>query len=425
MSLLLFGSFALLLIIGVPISFALGIAAVIALAIGTATPLVIGVQMMFSAVDSFPMMAIPFFLLAGNVMSKGGISRRLINFASVVVGRFTGGLSLVAIFASMFFAAISGSSPATTAAIGSIMVPEMEKNGYDKDFSSAVVAAAGTVGVIIPPSIPMVLYAVIAGVSIGEMFLSGFGPGILMGLVMMFISHSISKKKGYKGDDSVATKQIFRILLDSFWALLMPAIILGGIYGGIFTPTEAAAVAVVYGLIVGFFIYKELKIADLPDILFDSAVGTATIMLLIATANLFGWILVSQQIPQRIAAGMLGITSNPYVLLFIFNIILLIVGTFLNTTAAVVLLTPILVPVLTSVGIDPVFAGVVMIVNLAVGMITPPVGLCLFVGCNIGGISIEQMTKSIMPFLLGLIGVILLITYVPWIITFLPSILGS
>lgn len=425
MSLLLFGSFALLLIIGVPISFALGIAAVIALAIGTATPLVIGVQMMFSAVDSFPMMAIPFFLLAGNVMSKGGISRRLINFASVVVGRFTGGLSLVAIFASMFFAAISGSSPATTAAIGSIMVPEMEKNGYDKDFSSAVVAAAGTVGVIIPPSIPMVLYAVIAGVSIGEMFLSGFGPGILMGLVMMFISHSISKKKGYKGDDSVATKQIFRILLDSFWALLMPAIILGGIYGGIFTPTEAAAVAVVYGLIVGFFIYKELKIADLPDILFDSAVGTATIMLLIATANLFGWILVSQQIPQRIAAGMLGVTSNPYILLLIFNVILLIVGTFLNTTAAVVLLTPILVPVLTSVGIDPVFAGIVMIVNLAVGMITPPVGLCLFVGCNIGGISIEQMTKSIMPFLLGLIATILMITYIPWIITFLPSLLSS
>lgn len=425
MSLLLFGSFALLLIIGVPISFALGIAAVIALVIGTATPLVIGVQMMFSAVDSFPMMAIPFFLLAGNIMSKGGISRRLINFASVVVGRFTGGLSLVAIFASMFFAAISGSSPATTAAIGSIMVPEMEKNGYDKDFSSAVVAAAGTVGVIIPPSIPMVLYAVIAGVSIGEMFLSGFGPGILMGLVMMFISHSISKKRGYKGDDSVETKQIFRILLDSFWALLMPAIILGGIYGGIFTPTEAAAVAVVYGLIVGFFIYKELKIADLPDILFDSAVGTATIMLLIATANLFGWILVSQQIPQRIAAGMLGVTSNPYILLLIFNVILLIVGTFLNTTAAVVLLTPILVPVLTSVGIDPVFAGVVMIVNLAVGMITPPVGLCLFVGCNIGGISIEQMTKSIMPFLLGLIATILMITYIPWIITFLPSLLSS
>lgn len=425
MALLLFGSFALLLIIGVPISFALGIAAIVALTIGTTTPLVIGVQMMFSAVDSFPMMAIPFFLLAGNIMSKGGISRRLINFASVIVGRFTGGLSLVAIFSSMFFAAISGSSPATTAAIGSIMVPEMEKNGYDKDFSSAVVAAAGTVGVIIPPSIPMVLYAVIAGVSIGEMFLSGFGPGIVMGIVMMIISYSISKKKGYKGDDSVQHKQIFKILLDSFWALLMPAIILGGIYGGIFTPTEAAAVAVVYGLIVGFFIYKELKIKDLPDILFDSAVGTATIMLLIATANLFGWILVSQQIPQRIAAGMLGITSNPYILLLIFNIILLIVGTFLNTTAAVVLLTPILVPVLTSVGIEPVFAGVVMIVNLAVGMITPPVGLCLFVGCNIGGISIEQMTKSIMPFLLGLIGVILLITYVPWIITFLPSMLGS
>lgn len=425
MTLTIFGSFAVLLILGVPISFALGIAAVFAILVGTSTPLMIGVQMMFSAVDSFPMMAIPFFLLAGNIMSKGGISKRLINFASVIVGGFTGGLALVSIFSSIFFAAISGSSPATTAAIGSIMVPEMNKSGYDNDFSSAVVSAAGTVGVVIPPSIPMVLYAVLAGVSIGEMFISGFGPGIAMGLVMMVVAYSISKKRGYKGEKRSTLIEAITIFIDSFWALLMPIIILGGIYGGIFTPTEAAAVAVVYGLIVGFFVYKELSLKALPDILFDSAVGTATIMLLIATANIFGWLLVSQQIPQKIAAGMLSITTNPALLLLLYNIILIIVGTFLNTTAAVVLLTPILIPVLTSVGIDPVFAGIIMVVNLAVGMITPPVGLCLFVGCNIGGISLEAMTKAILPFLAGLIMVIFLITYFPPIVTFIPSLLGK
>ena len=271
----------------------------------------------------------------------------------------------------------------------------------------------------------MVLYAVLAGVSIGEMFISGFGPGIAMGLVMMVVAYSISKKRGYKGEKRSTLIEAITIFIDSFWALLMPIIILGGIYGGIFTPTEAAAVAVVYGLIVGFFVYKELSLKALPDILFDSAVGTATIMLLIATANLFGWLLVSQQIPQKIAAGMLSITTNPALLLLLYNIILIIVGTFLNTTAAVVLLTPILIPVLTSVGIDPVFAGIIMVVNLAVGMITPPVGLCLFVGCNIGGISLEAMTKAILPFLAGLIMVIFLITYFPPIVTFIPSLLGK
>ncbi|MDW7661917.1 MAG: TRAP transporter large permease [Bacillota bacterium] len=423
MTLFLFGLLAVFLIMGVPIAVALGIASLWSILSYTTVSAVIAPQVMFSAVDSFPLMAIPFFLLAGNVMSRGGISRRLINLASALVGTVTGGLAHVSIFASMFFAAISGSSPATTAAIGTIMVPEMEKKGYAKDFSAAVVAAAGTVGVIIPPSIPMILYAVLAGVSVGRLFLAGFGPGILMGLTMMAIAYFVSKKKGYAGSEKVTFSEGMRAFKESFFALLMPIIILGGIYGGIFTPTEAAAVAVVYGVLVGLFVYRELKFNEIPEILYTSAVGSAVIMLLIATANLFGWFLVREMIPQGIARAMLSLTENPYIILFIINILLLILGTFINTTAAVILVTPILLPILYQVGIDPLFMGVVMVVNLAVGMITPPVGLCLFVACNIAKIQLDALTKAIMPFLIALIILIFVITYIPIISMGLPNLL--
>ncbi|NLZ53446.1 MAG: TRAP transporter large permease [Thermoanaerobacteraceae bacterium] len=423
MALFLFGLFALFLVIGIPIAISLGLATLIAVYNFTTVSLSIAPQVMFKAVDSFPMMAIPFFLLAGNVMSRGGISERLIKFASALVGTLAGGLAHVSILASMFFAAISGSSPATTAAIGSLMVPAMEEKGYDKKFAAAVVASAGTVGIIIPPSIPMVLYAVIAGVSVGKLFLAGFGPGILMGLSMMIVAYVISKKNGYAGTEKVSFWEGLKVFKESFFALLMPAIILGGIYGGIFTPTEAAAVAVVYGILVGLFVYRELEWREIPEILFRSAVGTAVIMFLIACANFFGWFLVREMIPQRIAAGMLGITQNPYLILLLVNIILLILGTFLNTTAAVTLVTPILLPIITKVGIDPLFMGIVMIVNLAVGMITPPVGLCMFVACNIAKISLDELTKAIMPFLIVLIICILVVTYVPGVAMFLPNLL--
>ncbi|MGI6142393.1 MAG: TRAP transporter large permease [bacterium] len=423
MTLFLFGIFAVLLIVGVPIAIALGMAAVAAIWSFTTVDMSIAPQIMFKAVNSFPMMAIPFFILAGNVMSSGGISQRLIKFASALVGRLTGGLAHISIISSMFFAAISGSSPATTAAIGSVMLPSMVERGYDRHFAAAVVAAAGTVGVIIPPSIPMVLYAVQAGVSIGRLFLAGFGPGILMGLSMMAVVYIISKKRGYVGTAKISFREGLVAFKDSFFALLMPVIILGGIYGGIFTPTEAAAVAVVYGVLVGFFIYRELKIKDIPNILYKSAVGTAVIMFLIAGANLFGWFLVREMIPQGIAASMMAITNNPYVIIFMINILLLILGTFLNTTAAIVLVTPILLPVLLEVGIDPLFMGVVMVVNLAVGMITPPVGLCLFVACNIGNVTLDRLTKAIMPLLLVLIACIFLVSYVPGISMFLPNLL--
>ncbi|MGI6582379.1 MAG: TRAP transporter large permease [bacterium] len=423
MALFLFGVFALLLVIGVPIAIALGMAAFASIWTFTTVDMSIAPQVMFKAVNSFPMMAIPFFILAGNVMSSGGISERLVKFASSLVGSLTGGLAHITVLASMFFAAISGSSPATTAAIGSVMVPAMTERGYDKNFATAVAAAAGTVGVVIPPSIPMVLYAVLAGVSIGRLFLAGFGPGILMGLSMMAVVYFISKREGYVGTGKFSFRDLLVSFKDSFFALLMPIIILGGIYGGIFTPTEAAAVAVVYGVIVGFFVYRELKIKDIPDILYKSAVGTAVIMFLISGANLFGWFLVREMIPQSIAAAMVAVTDNPYVIIFLINILLLILGTFLNTTAAIVLVTPILLPVLLQVGIDPLFMGAVMVVNLAVGMITPPVGLCLFVACNISNITLDAITKSVLPLLLVLIVCIFLISYIPGIVMFLPNLL--
>lgn len=423
MALFLFGVFALLLVIGVPIAIALGMAAFASIWTFTTVDMSIAPQVMFKAVNSFPMMAIPFFILAGNVMSSGGISERLVKFASSLVGSLTGGLAHITVLASMFFAAISGSSPATTAAIGSVMVPAMTERGYDKNFATAVAAAAGTVGVVIPPSIPMVLYAVLAGVSIGRLFLAGFGPGILMGLSMMAVVYFISKREGYVGTGKFSFRDLLVSFKDSFFALLMPIIILGGIYGGIFTPTEAAAVAVVYGVIVGFFVYRELKIKDIPDILYKSAVGTAVIMFLISGANLFGWFLVREIIPQSIAAAMVAVTDNSYVIIFLINILLLILGTFLNTTAAIVLVTPILLPVLLQVGIDPLFMGAVMVVNLAVGMITPPVGLCLFVACNISNITLDAITKSVLPLLLVLIVCIFLISYIPGIVMFLPNLL--
>ena len=423
MALFLFGVFALLLVIGVPIAIALGMAAFASIWTFTTVDMSIAPQVMFKAVNSFPMMAIPFFILAGNVMSSGGISERLVKFASSLVGSLTGGLAHITVLASMFFAAISGSSPATTAAIGSVMVPAMTERGYDKNFATAVAAAAGTVGVVIPPSIPMVLYAVLAGVSIGRLFLAGFGPGILMGLSMMAVVYFISKREGYVGTGKFSFRDLLVSFKDSFFALLMPIIILGGINGGIFTPTEAAAVAGVYGVIVGFFVYRELKIKDIPDILYKSAVGTAVIMFLISGANLFGWFLVREMIPQSIAAAMVAVTDNPYVIIFLINILLLILGTFLNTTAAIVLVTPILLPVLLQVGIDPLFMGAVMVVNLAVGMITPPVGLCLFVACNISNITLDAITKSVLPLLLVLIVCIFLISYIPGIVMFLPNLL--
>ncbi|WP_101910362.1 TRAP transporter large permease [Marasmitruncus massiliensis] len=422
MAILLFVVFFLLLAIGTPIAVCLGLAAMATLALGSAVPIFATAQTMFSGVDSFPLMAIPFFVLAGNIMASGGISKRLVNFANILVGKFTGGLAFVAVFASMIFAAISGSSPATTAAIGSVMMPEMKKSGYDEYFAGATVAAAGTVGQVIPPSVPMVVFSVLAGTSLSKMFLAGIVPGILMGLFMMVVAYCYAKKNGIKSEvEKKSVKEVLKTFADSLWAILMPVIILGGIYLGVFTPTEAAAVAVIYGVIVGLFVYKEIKVSDLTGILCDSAAGTAVIMLIMAAASTFGWVLTRERIPQAIATTLLSITDNKYLLLLLFNVILLIAGCFLNPSAAIVLLTPILLPVLTSVGVNPLLIGIVMVVNLAIGQITPPVGSCLYVACNIGNLKIERLTKVITPYLVALILCILLITYVEPVSLFLAN----
>ena len=421
----LLAAFFLLLLMGVPIAVCLGLATVVALVFGGDISLAITAQTMFTGVNSFSLLAIPFFVLAGNLMASGGISRRLVNFANLIVGGMTGGLAIVSVLASMIFAAISGSCPATTAAIGGIMLPEMEKNGYSTEFSAATIAAAGTTGQVIPPSIPMVSYAVLAGCSVSQLFIAGVLPGVAMGLAMMLVAYIFARRNNIRG---VVVKRTFReslhIFCDSIWAVLMPAIILGGIYSGIFTPTESAAIAVVYGVIVGLFIYKDLKLKNILKILTDSAAGTAVIMLIMATASSFSWVLTSERIPQFIANSLLGVTTNKYILLFLFNVVLLIAGCFLNPSAAVILLTPILLPVLTGVGVDPVLVGIIMIVNLAIGQVTPPVGACLYVACNIGQLKLEPLVKAIIPYLLALLLVILLITYVEPISLLLPALLN-
>ena len=424
MSTILFASFVVIVILGAPIAIGLGLSSMLAIYFGTNLPLVLIPQRMYAAADSFPLMAIPFFMLAGALMETGGISRRLINLADKLIGHLTGGLALVGILTCMFFAAISGSGPATVAAIGSIMIPSMVRAGYDESFSAAVMAIAGSIGIIIPPSIPMVTYGVVGGVSIGAMFLGGFGAGLLVGLALMIMAYYISKKNGYGGrDEKFSFMEFLKALKEAFWAILMPIIILGGIYGGFFTPTEAAAVAVAYGFIIGFFVYKELKLKDLPSIFVNSAISTATVMLIIATAQVFGWILTSERVPDAIAQSFTNITSSPIVFMILINLLLLVVGTFMETNAAIIILAPIFLPLVIELGIDPILFGVVMVANLAVGMVTPPLGVNLFVACGVQKISIEKISKAVLPFILVNVLVIFILSFVPKIILFLPNLM--
>lgn len=420
MGITLFLVFILLIILSVPISIALGLSSMVAVLIHTDLSLMVVVQKIFGGVNSFTLMAIPFFILAGNIMAAGGVSKRLVNFASSMIGRVTGGLALVSTIACTFFGAISGSAPATTAAIGAVMVDPMEKKGYSKEFSAATVAASGTIGLLIPPSITMVLYGVISGVSIGKLFLAGIIPGLLMCCTLMLVEYSISKKRGYRGEEPASFKEILTSFKKSILALLMPLIILGGIYGGIFTPTEAAVVAVVYGLIIGLFVYKELNVKKVFGILQSSGKSTSVILYLVATAHIFSYILASEEIPQQLATFLLSVSDNPLVIQLMIMIALLIAGTFLDNAVAIVLLTPIFYPIIAQVGIDPVFFGVLMVLALAIGQITPPVGLCLFVSCNISKISIEKLSKAIVPFLVALIVLLLVLNLIPDVILFIP-----
>jgi len=423
-SALLFGGFAVLVLINVPIAFALGMAIVIAILTTDVMAMQVLAQRMFTAVDSFPLMAVPFFMIAGSIMEKGGISKRLIRFANSLIGSLPGGLALVTIMASMFFAAISGSSPATVAAIGGIMISAMVRNGYDEEFATATQASAGYIGVIIPPSIPMVTYGVVTGASIGGMFMGGFIPGIFIGLMMAIVAFFTSKKKNYRGrSEKPSVKEVGTSFVDAIWAILMPVIILGGIYGGVFTPTEAANVAVVYGLFVGLFIYKEFRIRDLPQVLRASAINASLVLLIVSAASVFGLLLTRENIPDAAANLLISITDNPFYFLMLINVLLLVVGTFMETNAAILILAPILYPAVMQMGIDPIHFGIVMVINLAIGMITPPLGVNLFVAASMRQMSLERLVHANWKYLFVSIFALIVITYFPQLTLWLPNLL--
>ena len=420
MSVYLIVFFLFFLFIGVPIAVALGLTCIFSVLVTGAFGVEVLIQKTFNAGNSFALMAIPFFILAGNIMAAGGVSRRLVNLAGALFGRMNGGLALVATLASTFFGAVSGSAPATTAAIGGVMLAPMVEKGYNKNFAGAVVAASGTIGLIIPPSLTMVLYGVSTGVSIGELFIAGVIPGIIICIVLMAVEYVISVKRGYKGDEAASFRTISKYFREAIFALFMPVIILGGIYAGIFTPTESAAVAVVYGLVVGLFIYRELTWKQVAQLTLKSAKSTALVMYLMVTAEVLTYVLVSEQIPQTIAASILNISTNAVVVQLIMVFILLVVGTFLNNSAAMVLLAPIFYPIIMSLGVDPLFFGIIMVIALAIGHNTPPVGLCLFIACDIGNLKLEYLVKESAPLVAALIVTVVVLNFFPDVILFLP-----
>ena len=423
MTYLMTAAFLVCFFMGIPLALVMGITGIVVL-IAMGVPLEVVAQRMFTGIDSFPLMAVPFFILAGDLMNRGGTTVRIIGFANSLVGHIRGGLAHACVVANMIFAGISGSSVADASAIGSIMIPSMEKSGYDLDFSAALNSVAATIGPIIPPSIIMVIYGVSVNVSVGGLFAAGFVPGILMGLALMIVVTRVAKKKNYPTSEGFSGKRVAAEFRSSVWALMAPIIILGGILGGVFTPTEAAAVAVIYSFFVGKFIFREIAWKDVPHILFQSGITTGAILLIISLANVFAWVIAANQIPVKLSALFLSATSNPYVFLLIVNILLLIVGMFMETGAAIILLAPILAPIAAKLGINPLHFGFMMVLNLAIGMATPPVGVCLFVSCGITGLSLEKVSAAAMRFVIALLGVLLLVTYVAPISLFLPKLLG-
>lgn len=417
---LLFGTFALLMTMKVPIAFAMGLACIVVGLFSPSLTLTFIAQGLVTATDSFALMAIPFFVLAGDLMGKGGISRRLFDFINVFVGRIYGGTAIAVVITCMFFAAISGSGPATVAAVGGMMIPMMIKEGYDRRFTTVLLATAGALGIIIPPSIPLVLFGIGSGTSIGDLFKGGMIPGIFIGVCLCIYAYLHSKKMGYRGNqEPFSLERLWSSFKEAIWAILVPVIILGGIYGGVFTPTEAAVVAVFYSLFVSMFIYKEVKVSDLLPILRDSAGSAATILIVIGTATTFGTIMSLERVPETIATAMLAISSNPVIITLLIIVLLLIVGMFMDTSAAVVIFTPILFPIAMKVGIDPVHFGIIMIVTLAIGFITPPVGVNLFVAMNIAKTTMVEIFPYIIPFILVCLIALLVIVLVPQLTLFL------
>lgn len=419
MSIVLFGVFILCLIIGVPVAFSIGLAAVAVLFAGGVDRLVV-VQRMFAASDSFSLIAIPFFIFAGDLLASGAISKRLVAFAESLVGSIRGGLSIVSVVAGMFFAAISGSGAATTAAVGATLIPELKDRGYHAESSAALIASAGTIGVVIPPSVPMVLYAVVAEQSVTKLFQNGFLPGALMGLVLIVISLWQAYKFDYPKGTPFSFRNVLATLKRSIWGLLMPLIILGGIFSGYFTPSEAAVVAVVYAMIVSAFVYKDMTLQSLFKIMVGSVKTSAIIMIIIGCSGVFGWVLANWKIPESIATAVLSVSSNRFVILFLVSVIVLIAGVFMETSSAVIILTPVFLPLMKALDVNLIHFGILFTVGIAIGMVTPPVAINLFVASSITGMPIEKIAKAVLPYLFGLITIFFLIVYVP---IFIPGII--
>ena len=412
MAAVLFISFAVLLLLGVPVGFTIAIAAFLTLVVGD-VPALMMVQRIFTAQDSFSLIAVPFFILAGDLMSKGAVSKVLVEFAESLLGWIRGGLTIVSVLAGMFFAAISGSGAATTAAVGATLIPELEKRGYHVDKSAALIAAAGTIGVVIPPSVPMVLYAVIAEQSVNTLFRNGFIPGITMGAILIVIALVEARKLNYPKGTPLNLKNVLKTFLHAIWGILMPLIILGGIFSGYFTPSEAADVAVIYSIVIGFFVYRDLTPKGLMEIMKNSAKTSSVIMLIIGFSGPFGWVLANWKIPEMISKAVLSVSSNAYIILFLIGLIILVAGVFMETSSAIILLTPVFLPLVKAMGVNLVHFGVVFAVGLAIGMITPPVAINLFVASGITGLPMTKISKAIVPYLIGLIVVFFVILYAP------------
>ncbi len=424
MALTLFGTFFILLILNIPIAVSLGLSTMISLVLND-FPLAMFPSMMYSSIGKFTLLAVPFFILAGIIMEYAGISKRLIKLANVSVGHLKGGLALVTVIVSVFFAAISGSGPATVAALGTILIPAMVTAGYDKGMASALVASSGGIGIIIPPSIAFVVFGVLAEVSIGKLFIAGIIPGLLVGLALVLASlYSLRKNKNLVKMEKSSGKEVWDAFKDAFWGLMTPVIILGGIYGGFMTPTEAAGVAVVYGLFVGLFIYKEIKLDKLGELFVKASISSATVMFIVANASVFAWLLTTGRIASEMAAGLLGITTSKIGILLIMNLIFLVAGCFIDAISAFYILVPIMLPIVNEIGMDPVLFGVFMTVNLAIGLATPPVGINLYVACNIAKIPLKEISYKVLPFILAMLIALMMITFIPQITLWLPSVMG-
>jgi len=422
--LILLISFSIFLIIGIPIAFVLGLTPLMALLYEGETPLMLAAQRIFTGMDNPVLMAIPFFILAGNIMTAGGLTRRLVNFCKVLVGPVRGGLAYINVVISMIFAGITGAAVADTSAIGSILIPAMEREGYDVEFSSAVTATSSTIGPVIPPSIPFIIYGVLGEVSIASLFLAGIIPGVLLGLFQMGVVAYYARKRNYPKGSLPSARDALRAIFDAALVLMMPIIILGGILSGVFTPTESACIAAFYAFAISFFVYRGIKLRDLPRIVIDTSATSALVMLVIGTASIFSWLLASEEIPQSVTAAILTVSHNRILILLFVNIVLLIVGTFMETTASLIILTPVLLPLMIQIGVDPLHFGVVLVLNLVIGLTTPPVGVCLFIACAIGKIRLERISRAILPFILASIAVLVIATYWESLIMFIPKYFG-